>query len=86
MDPDRFVSASDLADYAYCPRSHYYRHHPPAGGPTPGSVDRSRTGTRYHERELGAERRRDRHASGYAAALAVGCLVAAGGVAWLLLR
>ena len=37
----RWVSATDLAEYAYCPRAWYYRHHPPPEGPAPGSDRRS---------------------------------------------
>jgi CRISPR/Cas system-associated exonuclease Cas4 (RecB family) len=85
-ETDRWVSASDLEEYAYCPRAHWYRHHPPPGGPRPESVARSRAGQRYHERELGAERRREEHGAGYLAAVLVGLFVAVGGAAWIFLR
>jgi hypothetical protein len=83
---DPWVSATDLADYTYCPRSHYYQEHPPPGGPSAVSERRSDAGTRYHHRVLGAERRRDEHAGAYWAALAVGFLLLVGGIAWFFLR
>jgi hypothetical protein len=53
-----WTSASDLAEYAYCPRAHYYRHHPPRRGPTRDSVRRAGVGERYHARALEADIRR----------------------------
>jgi CRISPR/Cas system-associated exonuclease Cas4 (RecB family) len=81
-----WVSATDLAEYAYCPRAYYYRDHPPPGGPTRSSQQRSRAGERYHARELGAERRRAEHGTGYVVVLVVGLLLALGGLAWLFYR
>ncbi|MGA8543237.1 MAG: hypothetical protein WB947_06865 [Thermoplasmata archaeon] len=85
-DPGPWVSATDLADYAFCPRAHYYHDHPPPGGPTRASQQRAASGTRYHGRVLGAERRREDHSGAYWAALAVGSLLVVGGIAWLFLR
>jgi hypothetical protein len=79
-----YVSASDLADYAYCPRSHWYRYHPPPGGPAPDSVRSAAAGTRVHGRQLGGERRRAEHGVAYWLLLAIGLLVVVGGVVWLL--
>lgn len=45
-----WVSASDLAEYAYCPRAHYYQHHPPEGGSDSELERRSLDGAGYHER------------------------------------
>jgi CRISPR/Cas system-associated exonuclease Cas4 (RecB family) len=45
-----WVSATDLAEYAYCPRAHYYRHHPPPGGADPESQRRSAAGELFHAR------------------------------------
>jgi len=60
-DDAGWVSATDLAEYAYCPRSfHYARRFPDA---PEGS--RARDGRRYHERALGAERRRANHGAAY---------------------
>jgi hypothetical protein len=81
-----WVSATDLADYAFCPRSHYYHEHPPPGGPTRASARRSNAGERYHHRVLGAERRREEHATAYWVAFALGMLLVVGGVAWFFLR
>jgi CRISPR/Cas system-associated exonuclease Cas4 (RecB family) len=79
-----FVSASDLADYAYCPRSHWYRYHPPPEGPARDSVRSSAAGTRSHVRQLGGERRRSDRGVAYWVLLVVGVLVLLGGLAWLL--
>jgi len=59
-----WVSPRDLAEYAYCPRALYYRRR----GPAPPSRA-SEAGEAFHERTLGAERRRDER--GWAAWLAV---------------
>jgi hypothetical protein len=85
-DPGPWVSATDLADYTFCPRSHYYHDHPPEGGPTRASERRAHGGERYHQRVLGAERRREEHAGAYWVALALGMLLVVGGVAWIFLR
>jgi CRISPR/Cas system-associated exonuclease Cas4 (RecB family) len=79
-----FVSASDLADYAYCPRSHWYRHHPPPEGPTPASVRRAELGGRSHARQLGGERRRAEHGGWYWILALLGLLVVVAGVLWLI--
>lgn len=77
--PGPWVSASDLAEYAYCPRSHWYSTHPeevPVGTP----VDpRARRGQRYHQRTLAAERDHDRHVGRYIALLLIGLALLAGG-------
>lgn len=63
-----WLSASDLAEYAYCPRALYYRRRFPEAPVGPGSE----AGRDYHHRRLGAERRRSSHAGAYWAALLVG--------------
>lgn len=78
-----YVSASDLADYAYCPRSYWYRHHPPPGGPSDASLRSSAAGTRAHARQLRGERRRAEYGGLYWALVALGVLLAVGGVLWL---
>jgi CRISPR/Cas system-associated exonuclease Cas4 (RecB family) len=82
-EPDAWVTASDLADYAYCPRSHWYRDHPPPGGPSNDARRRSAAGTRYHRQSLGAERRRAEHGDAYWVGLGLGVLLIVGGVLWL---
>jgi CRISPR/Cas system-associated exonuclease Cas4 (RecB family) len=82
-DDGDWTSPSDLADYAYCPRSHWYRHHPPPRGPSSSSVSRSALGEAYHARTLSAELRRDEHRSAYWVAVLIGVLLAALGVLWL---
>jgi CRISPR/Cas system-associated exonuclease Cas4 (RecB family) len=54
------VTASDLAEYAYCPRAYWYRRHPPAEGPSPSSRVARAGGERYHARTLTARYRRER--------------------------
>ena len=85
MEPDGgWTSPTDLADYAYCPRSHWYRHHPPARGPTSSTSGRREAGEQYHARTLSAERRRAERGSAYWIGLLVGILLVVIGVAWLL--
>jgi len=74
------VAASELAEYAYCPRAWWYRSHPPAEGPDPRSVRAADRGVRFHARTLRAEARRDR----WAGALVVLLLVALALIAWIL--
>ena len=81
-----WVSASELAEYAYCPRAHWYSGHPPPGGPAPDARRRSEAGQRYHRATLGAEERREAHGGAYVALLVIGALVVIGGFAWLLFR
>lgn len=83
---DGWTSPSDLADYAYCPRAHWYRHHPPNGGPSRSSQDRSRYGTRYHRRVLLAEERRERHGRAYWVALLLGFVLLLAGLLWIFPR
>ena len=54
------MTASDLAEYAFCPRAHWYRLHPPAGGAAVSSELARRSGDRFHARVLTARTRRDR--------------------------
>jgi len=72
-----WTSPSELADYAYCPRSYWYRRHPPAEGASASSNDRRRAGERYHTAVLGAERRRAERGAAYwtGALLGLGLIV-----------
>ena len=79
-----WTSASDLADFAFCPRSHYYHEHPPPAGPTADGQRRAEDGRRHHASRLGAERARARHGGAYWTVLALGVLLAVGGIAWIL--
>ena len=86
MEPDDgWTSPSDLADYAYCPRSHWYRHHPPPEGPSPASQRSARGGVRYHDRVLTGERHRAERGGVYLAVLLLGLALAIGGIWWILL-
>ncbi|MGI0055568.1 MAG: hypothetical protein ACREB9_02385 [Thermoplasmata archaeon] len=68
MDGERpWVSASDLAEYAYCPRSYWYGEHPPAHIPASQTRSEELRGVRFHRRALGAERSRDSRAGLYLA-------------------
>jgi hypothetical protein len=85
MAPDEaWTSPSELADYAYCPRSHWYRNHPPAVGPSAASEARSQRGVRLHERRLGAERRRAERGRAYWVGLLIGVVLITGGLVWAL--
>jgi hypothetical protein len=70
--PDGWSSASELAEYSFCPRAHFYHRQgePPA-------TRASAAGVRYHATALGSERWRDRHAGAAWAAVAVGLLLLA---------
>ena len=81
--PGSWASASDLAEYAYCPRAWYYRGHPPPAGPSSDSRRRSEAGTRYHRSTLATEEFRERHTGAYAAALLVALALVLGGLWWL---
>ncbi|HYA69791.1 MAG TPA: hypothetical protein VEH28_00285 [Thermoplasmata archaeon] len=85
-DDDRWTSPSDLADYVYCPRSHWYRYHPPRGGATRSAQRTARDGVRYHDRVLTAERHRAERGGAYWAVLLFGIALAALGVGWILFR
>lgn len=76
------VSASEIGDYVYCPRSHWYSTHPPPGGPTADGVRRSAAGARRHARELRAIERRAERGSAYWVVLLLGGLGVAGGILW----
>jgi hypothetical protein len=79
-----WVSASEIADYAYCPRSWWYGRHPPTQGRGAASDRSARAGIRYHERVLAAEWRRERAGTAYLALLAIACVLVVGGLLWLL--
>ena len=85
-DSDRWVSASDLAEYAYCPRAHWYHEHPPPGGRGRSAERRADAGRRFHARELGGERRRAEHGAAYWAALLLGAALFLGAVVWIFHR
>jgi CRISPR/Cas system-associated exonuclease Cas4 (RecB family) len=85
MDRDAgWTSPSDLADFAYCPRSHWYRNHPPPEGPTRSSQLSALVGERYHERILTGELHHEQRGGAYLALLLVGVALAVGGVWWIL--
>ena len=56
--PGGWVGASDLAEYVYCPRAQWYRHHPEEAVPSIESERRRAAGRRYHAEFLAAEQRR----------------------------
>jgi hypothetical protein len=58
VDDRAWSTPSDLAEYAFCPRAHFYRHHADA----PRSL-RAEAGEAYHRRQLTAERWRATHPS-----------------------
>lgn len=77
---DGWTSPSDLADYVYCPRSHWYRNHSPPEGPSRSSQRNALEGLRSHDRILVAEQRRDERGGAYWAVLLAGTLLAVAGV------
>lgn len=80
----RWTTPSELAEYAFCPRAHWYRNHPPAGGPSGDGVRRAEAGERYHARTLRATRLHAERGASYWLLVVVGTLVALGGLVWLL--
>jgi len=70
-DDRRWVTPSDLAEYAFCPRALHYR----KTRDDPGSEAAAR-GAAYHRRRLSAERRRDEHGRLAWAAVALGVVLA----------
>jgi len=75
-DDGRWVTPSDLAEYAFCPRALYYRRTRDA--PDSEAADRGAT---YHRRRLSAERRRAEHGRLPWLALALGAALLLLGVA-----
>lgn len=67
----RWVSASELAEYAYCPRAWWFRGHPPPLGPSRESQRAARSGARFHAETLDGERARERWAGRYVVLLLV---------------
>jgi hypothetical protein len=67
-----WVSASDLADYVYCPRSYWYSLTRPEAGFDPSARRRLERGNRYHEQYLGAVAHRELHPARAWAWLALG--------------
>ena len=79
-----WVSASELGDYEFCPRSHWYAQLPPDAPPTAASRAREARGERFHEAALGARARRSRRGGAYAALLLAGLILGLLAVALLL--
>ncbi|MCI4320829.1 MAG: hypothetical protein L3K18_04245 [Thermoplasmata archaeon] len=52
----RMVSASDLAEYAFCPRALYYRRHPDGRSVASDAPARERAGVAYHTRTTRSDR------------------------------
>ena len=80
---ESWTTPSDLADYAYCPRSHWYRHHPPERRPSVASQESALHGVRYHGRVLTGERHRAERGAAYWAVLLVGAVLVVGGAWWI---
>jgi hypothetical protein len=79
----RWASASEMAEFAFCPRAHYYSQHPPEEGPTPESVVARSDGIRFHGRTMAADQFVERSgALGIALLLLALCLIAGVGLWW----
>ncbi|MCI4320081.1 MAG: hypothetical protein L3K23_08135 [Thermoplasmata archaeon] len=72
----RWLSASEVGDYAYCPRSFWYRRHPPAGGPSAASRRSSAAGERFHAAYLSSEQLRSHHRGTWRTVLVIAVVVA----------
>ena len=81
---DPWVSASELADYAYCPRSWWYGRHPPDEGRSRSGERAQSAGIRYHDRALAREWRRERSGTVYLVLLALSLVLVSGGLLWIL--
>jgi len=79
-----WASATDLAEYAYCPRAWYYRKNAPDAPVDRRARRASDAGERYHRSTLAGEERRERYGAAYWVALVVAALLVIGGVAWFL--
>jgi CRISPR/Cas system-associated exonuclease Cas4 (RecB family) len=79
-----WATASELADYAYCPRSWWYGAHADPTDRSTASDRSARAGARYHERSLSTERYDEDHGTLYLALLAVAAVLIAGSLVWLL--
>ena len=75
-DPDDgWATASELAEYAFCPRAQWYSRHPPNAPPPARSLQREAAGERFHARTLGMIEQRSGHGARYAAAIVVALLL-----------
>jgi len=54
-----WTSASELAEFAFCPRAWYYSTHPPGFAPDRRAVDRSEGGRAFHTEALRTEQHRE---------------------------
>ena len=81
--PRRWASASELAQYEFCPRAWWYDAHEPPGGATYAGERAVREGARYHAKALAAEWRRERSRAAEGVAIAAVLLVLVGGVLWV---
>ncbi len=83
--PPRTITASELAEFAYCPRAWWYSAHPPSGGPEPQSLARAAEGRRFHDARLGAVERREAWGAAAVAAAIAALLLIAATIAWAVL-
>jgi len=70
-----WVTASQLAEYAFCPRAYWYRAHPPPEGPAASSVAALAGGERFHARTLTTRYRRERWSTAWWILVAAGLLL-----------
>ena len=78
-----WVSATDLAEYAYCPRAWYYRTHLDPAARTEESRRTALAGDRYHARALDHDWRQEQHLGAYLGLLLLGAGILVGGLLWI---
>ncbi|MCI4345458.1 MAG: hypothetical protein L3K07_01700 [Thermoplasmata archaeon] len=77
-----WATASELGEYAFCPRAWHYRAHPPEESPSDADLEREEYGREFHARALSRERSLEQSSP---AAAGVGVLLVLVGLLLLLL-
>jgi CRISPR/Cas system-associated exonuclease Cas4 (RecB family) len=80
-DPS-WITATDLAEYAYCPRALHYRRRFPTDPDPPEAI----AGRKFHRRVLTAESRRAARRGSYWAGVLLGSALVALGLSWSVVR
>ena len=75
LEGSDWVSASELGDYVFCPRSHWYSRHEPDRPVPRSSQRREAAGRAFHDDALGGVRRRSERRGAYVALLLLAVLL-----------